>query len=401
VKTQTKRNLIGLAVVIVIVVVAAAALLKAKSNALEREIAAWEAAGYPLDPKELLPPAPPDAENAAVGYLEIMAGVDEDVPSPTEEDATAYLRKFGTDEELAALESDTPATVLVAARYASNADQLRDLLLTESPWVWPPSTYEGDLLPTTPRTLDASRVLVLQARALALQGEMSEAVRCLQAALRLSERTATFPALVAVIAHAAVDQAVLRAVEDIGRTQPIATTLLERELQWRHYRTALVRALNAEAAHVWTQREQWPSLFQSLTGLPLEPWGLSGDAAYYFSVMREAIGRLGEPYTEQDDPLWEPAEGGGGMFGSVLVPHFPGANHIVTQAEAHRRMALFAFELRRQKESLGSYQAALAATEVPISPITGEPFEVVIDEAGIVISTPPARGDEPLEWRWE
>ncbi len=385
-KTQTKRNLIGLAIVIVIVVVAAVALLWVKSNALEREIAAWEAAGLPLDPKELLPPAPPDAENAAVAYLNLIASPDAGGWPETIRTRPDDPKRFRADD--------------VVDHFEELIGRLREILHSGQSWGWPASVYEVGLLEDTPSLRFEAKLFFYEAEVRAEQGDWEGVAESLSDAMLLAGHAGSYPDVIGPLLQMGIDQGAMRLIQQFGGDVPIPTEEIERQLRERDYRSAAVQSLNGEAARMWFLRDSWDTMVP-IAMMPLGSVWVKDEAAFYFASNREAIERLQASYLNQKDPEWRPDEEEGGSFANFYMRSFPPLNKNVAQGEARRRMALLAFELRRQKELRGSYEAALAQAEVPLSPITGEPFTVVIDGDGIIISTPPAHGEELIEWRWK
>jgi hypothetical protein len=403
VKTRTKLILAGILVVIVLLAVMLAVHQSLQRRALHREIAVWEAAGLPLDPLALYPPNTPEGERLARAFLDLMAGVDEKMPYFERDSAEDYIQKYGTDEELSAMRAGESPWGVVADHFAADIQGLRRLLEADTPWSWPASMLADDLRPGIPRVYHAARLLRIEAMAQAEQGNATEAVANLVAALRLSENAVLFPGMAGLYAHYSLDRDVLETLAEIARAQPVPTEEIERHLQQRDYRPAFVRGLKAGAAQVWTVRDDWQELLGGIEYDYNPTFGrftLDRRAAVFFADMREALDRVAAPFAEQEDPSWGPECPRGWPFHNGFFWGFPYQNARVADAEVRRQMALFAFEVQRQVAASDDVATTLLEIDPPFGPAQGRPISIHADETGLRFRLESALGREIIAWEW-
>jgi hypothetical protein len=246
----------------------------------------------------------------------------------------------------------------------------------------------------------AQQLLMIEVRAHAAAGDLVGMARSCESLARLADRAGELPTTFGFLAQANVDRRLLRLLEERAPAD-LSLIGLEEQLRERDYRSVAIECLVGEAAAILHWRRHMPENTGSGRAGTLVNLWQADDLAYYLAKTREAIERFEPDYCEQDDPNWQPDVDERDTYSEMMLSGLSNYNVVVAETEALRRMALFAFELRRKRDVLGSYGAALAETEVPVSPTTGEAFEVVVDETSLLIRTDRPRGDKPLEWRWE
>lgn len=344
-----------------------------------------------------LPPAVPDLQNAAPLYHQAIAALDAD----------AMLTEEGSPLTSAAtIDMASPPVVDLLARHATTLDLIRrgadrDTCRFQRDWTRPAFNM---LLPELQSLRTVARLLVLEARREAADGNTEDALRDVGRIHAIGRHTASEPILISNLVGLAIDTL---AVETLVQVLPTLrksdlTTLDSSDIR------DLVTTPSAMASYYYGEEAVglasfadlsdglvgMQDLVSSLAGTPraaiagvlplsllYRVFFLPADLAGYRSIMRkyQTVASRSAAYPETMQQLgiieMQAHEPSPGFFTSQVVPALAAVFRSQTRSVATRRAAMTLIAATKQRLKTGTVPATLDASTVTLlPPASRDPF---------------------------
>jgi hypothetical protein len=372
-----------------------------------------------------LPPAVPDSQNAAPLYRQAFAALDAD---PASKDQDSPLTTATT------IDVSTPAVAEVLARHAATLDLLRraadrDTCRFQRDWTRPSFDM---LLPEMQSLRTAARLLVLDARREAADGNTADALRDVARIQRIGRHAASEPILISNLVGIAIDT---MALETLAQVLPTLRKSDLAALDSSDIRD-LVTTPPAMAGHYYGEEAFGLSTFADMTDsrfgvanvlelvanqpqrpflsriLPLtllyRVFLLEADLAGYRSIMRkyQQLAAGSEPYPEvkkkTDAMEKEFRDRSPGMMSSLIVPALGGVFRAQAQDVARQRAASALVAATRQRLETGTTPTTFEELSTKlVPPAARDPFTADhslltkrTDDAVVVYSVGPDGEDD-------
>jgi len=420
---RSKKILFGIGIVVVILaIVYTVALMRAKAQ-LREAYAALEQDGRPLSIDDVLPPAVPDQQNAAVLYEKAAAMLQAE-PSEEEDNLLEELQRLAR----ALFEETTNPDRL--ARQQQDVARLKQRMtqdvvttaldLVEQGTQRPACRFEHDqeigLLDDKPVS-NRMRTLVValgaRARLEAEAGDLQKAWDTIQTQLRFGHTLRHDPiALDPWIRFAATGHAcrVIKHVCEIAPPDEQDYQAIEQLLATADDVEQFVRCLDAErlsrgegifslpADELYEALREYQTsfggggpeffdrlVFRKITFAPT----FIADHAAYLQVMRKSVQMLEGPFVSRDAPQFQEIGTLTRRYGLTgrLAPYSSGMKYIHSRATADLRMVRAGLALLRFKRLHDAFPPALDALELEdlIDPFDGKPLRYRPQAQGFVV----------------
>jgi hypothetical protein len=384
----------------------------ASRRALKREYAALQAEGRPMQRQEIVPPAIPVADNAALVYNAAVQMLKAEPPLVLD----AYTPPAGRHinnlfEQLSVVASDSPVSTEHATRLLDHPQVVEFLGAVEHGAARPGYRQELDysqgaalLMPHLGEKRHISRILSVRTRRQAAAGDTDAAWRTALTGLRFADSLRDEPVLISQLVRVAQAVIALEAIRAVAEVAPPAAeddAELETLLASLENQEPLVRAIDGERLILGEWAFMLPASSVELMGpgkesqfLSIIRWTfrplLGWDHAAYMRVMRSYARHAAEPYAPGDDE-----------FGDRLLADVPRyciltrmtvpaisaakARYISMIAEARiTRAGLAAMRYNQEHGALPPDLEALKLTN-PDDPFTGKPLIYRTTDRGFTI----------------
>jgi len=232
-KKRTAVILKWVGIVVVVLGFAYGAMDFASRRALKREYDALRAEGRPMDLREIVPPAIPDAENAALVYNAAVQMLQAEPPvkldgyeAPSGHEAVLYVQLV--DVASSTLEYPTNAVATEhAARLLDHPRVVEFLASIERGTARPGYRQEldysygpGMLLPHLPQNRNVSRTLSVLARHQSAAGKTDDAWRTALTGIRFADSLRTEPIIISQLVRVAQLQIAMDALRSVAEVAP-------------------------------------------------------------------------------------------------------------------------------------------------------------------------------------
>lgn len=345
-----------------------------------------------------MPPAVADVQNAAPLYQQAIAALEAD---PTLKDQDSPLTTATT------IDVASPAVIDLLARHAAAVDLIRraadrDTCRFQRDWTRP--SFEM-LLPEMQSLRSAARLLVLEARRDAADGNTEDALRDAGRIQRIGHHAASEPILISNLVGSAIDT---MALDTLAQVLPTLRKSDLATLDTPEIRN-LVTTPPAMASHFYGEEAFGLSIFadladnrrsgpdlvnllrngqpqpSALRALPLSilyrVFFLPSDLAGYRSIMTQyqAAASRSEPYPDLkkriDTVETQIRDRSPGMLTAMIVPALGAVFKAQTRSVAHHRAAAALVAATKQQLETGTVPATLDEYTVTLlPPVSRDPF---------------------------
>lgn len=393
-------------IVVLVLGFAYGALEIASRRALKREYEALRAEGRPLELREIVPAAIPDAENAALVYNAAIQMLKSEPPVKldgyTPPSGRGIVNLFEQLGDVASVALGSPTNTVAAeqaARLLGHPRVVEFLADIERGSARPGYRQEldysqgpGMLLPHLSANRMVSRVLSVLARQQAVAGHAEAAWRTALMGIRFADSLRDEPILISQLVRKALLEIAVDALRSVAEIAPPSVengAKLETLLASFESHEPLVRCLDGERLFFgeWAFRLRASEII-SLSGndsrrMRLISWGLSpfkgADHAAYLRILRACARNAAEPYAPRDAGIRDQ------MINEVprycimtqrLVPALSATKAKFTAMIAQIRVTRAGLSVIRHKQEHGTFPDDLQALKLANAddPFTGKPL---------------------------
>jgi hypothetical protein len=416
-KKRTTVILKWVGIVVVVLGFAYGAMDFASRRAIKREYDALRADRRPMELREIVPPAIPDAENAALVYNAAIQMLKAEPPVKLEGYTPPSGRVIGNlfeqlgDVVSTALVSPTNTVVAEhAARLLDHPRVVEFLAAIERGTARPGYRQELDYsqgagirMPHIGENRSVSRTLSVLARRQTAVGNPDDAWRTALTGLRFADSLRTEPFLISQLVRAAqlaIAVDALRAVAEVASPSADDSAKLQTLLASFESRETLVRTFDAERLVLGEWAFKLPA--SNIRHLGTEQYSLAlalcsavrplrgADRAAYLRVLRQYTRNAAEPYAPGDDGIEDQ------MINAVpryciltrmLVPALSATKGKFTSMVAQARVMRAGLAAIRFKQEHGAFPPDLQALEIANAddPFTGKPLIYRTTDRGFTI----------------
>jgi hypothetical protein len=255
----------------------------------------------------------------------------------------------------------------------------------------------------------SAKLLAMDARLKAAQGDTAAALQDVQAMFVMAEHGSTDPTLIALLVSQAIDGRAVGTLEGVlnaGSVSPDALAALKID-EWISYRRLLNRSFRMEEAFGQAIFCQFGTTWEfgvfdeDLQGAfrPLSPlyrvFLLSEDLEIYRSVMGEVRTASDRPFHEAQQELdrlsaqWQAKPRG--LLNAMIVPALVRCAEHAARADAHRGLARLALAMLHWRTAHGRFPSRLeelapdVIAAVPRDPFDGTPLKLKQADRGLVL----------------
>ncbi len=255
----------------------------------------------------------------------------------------------------------------------------------------------------------AARLLALDARLRAAQGDTAAALASINAIFVIAEHTTTDPVLIALLLSTGIDALAAQTLQEVLASGTASATELSSVNigQWVCYRRQLDRAFRMEEAfgqaifcEMGTQVElTWvDDDFRRRIG-PLTPlyrvFLLGDDLATYRRIMAQVRQLSAKPYYQAksglEDLVDQMRAGPRGVLTNAIVPALARCSEFAARGDARRRVARVALAMHRYRAEHDRFPqspgelAPEFISFLPTDPFDGKPLKLKPTEKGLVV----------------
>ncbi len=293
------------------------------------------------------------------------------------------------------------------AAYADVLPRIHEIAnLTPGPWGGevPVSPTFFDQLELSDRRSSARKVAQLldaEAANWAEHGALDSASESIATGLTIGRRINEHHDCIAILTVVAIDGMMIELIETLFAQSGVPSESVIAALQRIDYRADVPAMLAGEA-------EDYLRMSELVSSEP--PWRQDApyaliwrqDAAYALRQYRQVIEAAENSHTklqdlsfDSDPPVWA-------LFYKRFALPLDGVTMALVTAQTRVNLALSAIHLRRYRDQHGAYpENPSEVEEMPLDPLTGEPFEYERLGEGFVLTSASEFRNELIDWRWE